>query len=88
MAITVRYQTSTQWASFFEMREFATQQAARHFLDNHLPRDARNIDIWVTELLNEPKQKPTWYSAPTSHHPWWDANKRPFADKFEREETK
>lgn len=88
MAITIRYQINTQWASFFQMREFETQRAANHWLDNHLPKNASNIDIWVTESLNEPRQAPTWYTAPTSHHPWWDANKRPFADRYEREETK
>lgn len=86
MAITIRYQTSTRWASFFEMREFSTQQAARHFLDNHLPKDATNIDIWWdTAGLNEPRQKPTWYREPKLSTKWWDANKRPFADRYDVE---
>lgn len=89
MAITIRYTINTKWSTqIIEIREFETQRHANWFLDHHLPADARNIDIWVSEGLNEPKQKPTWYTAPKSHHPWWDANKRPFSDRYDVEEKR
>lgn len=96
MAITIRYQILTRWASILEMREFATQQAATHFLNHHLPKHATNIDIWIGDGISEPRQKPTWYREPTQSHgtwkykpgEWWEANKRPHADRYEREESR
>jgi hypothetical protein len=85
MAITIRYDVYSKFVKTTEVREFATEQAARWFLNQHLPKDARNIDIFRCEA-DEPRQAPTWYTAPKSHHPWWDANKRPFADRMDKED--
>lgn len=85
MAIVVRYQTSTKWATFFEIREFATKAAAQWFLTHHLPKNAAHIDIW-TETDHGPRQQPTYYTEPKASTKWWDANKRPFSDGYEREE--
>ena len=86
MTIIVRYEIHTKWTVTPEMREFETQRAANWFLDQHLPKDAKNIDIWIEDKT--PRQAPTWYTAPKSHHPWWDANKRPFSDRFDPNEQK
>lgn len=87
MAITIRYDIFGKFVKTTEVRDFLTEQAARYFLDVHLPKDAVNIDIWRHDPT-ETRQAPTWYTAPTSHHPWWDANKKPFADKYDPREDK
>lgn len=87
MAITIRYQIHTQWATIIEMREFFTQSAATTWLNNYLPKDARNIDIWVdSDTAKEPRQDPTWYREPKLSTKWWDANKRPFSDRLDDED--
>ena len=87
MAITIRYQINTKWSTINEMREFATEKAARWFLDHQLPKHACNIDVWWDTVgLNEPRQKPTWYQEPKLSTKWWDANKRPFEDRLDRED--
>jgi len=85
MAITIRYDIIGKFVKTTEVREFATEQAARFFLNIHLPKDASNIDIFRYDA-NEARQTPTWYTAPKSHHPWWDANKRPFTDRMDKED--
>lgn len=84
-SITIRYEIRTRWLVQTEMREFFTKQSAQHFLDNHLPKDARNIDIWFGESAEETRQKPTYYREPRLSTKWWDANKRPFADRYDVE---
>lgn len=85
-SITVRYQVSSKWATWFEMREFATKQAAQHFLNQHLPANATNLDIWVTD--NSPRQEPTWAGKAERRNRWWDENKRPFTDRYTEEDAR
>lgn len=86
-SIVVRYEVHNKWFRVVEMREFNTKQAAQWFLDHQLPKHAKNIDIWFTDN-EERKQKPTWYHEPKLSTKWWDANKRPFEDRYEREEQR
>jgi hypothetical protein len=82
--IIVRYELRSAVSFLPIIYRFKTQMAANNFLDKHLPQDAQNLSIWV-EADEEPRQKPTFAYAPKTYTPWWDANKRPFADRYELE---
>lgn len=87
-SITIRYEIRTKYLVQTEMREFHTKQAAQWFLNHQLPKDATNIDIWFGESAEETRQKPTWYREPKLSTKWWDANKRPFEDRYDIEEQR
>jgi len=85
-SIVIRYEIITRWNSrITEMREFSTKQAAQWFLQQHLPRDAQNLDVWITD--NSPRQEPTFAGKREPRNRWWDENKRPFTDRYTEEDA-
>lgn len=79
--IVVRYELRSAVSFTPIIYRFRTQLAANQHLDN-LPAGATNLTIWV-EADDEPRQQPTYAAAPRTYTPWWDANKRPFRDRYD-----
>ena len=82
MAFIVRYDIITRWSITPVVHAFATEAAAVRFMQDKLPAGAHNVSKYAVSD-DEPRQQPTWYHAPRAKTPWWDANKRPFTDKYE-----
>lgn len=85
-SITIRYEILNRWCRVTEMRVFSTKQAAQWFLQQHLPKDAVNIDVWVED--NSPRQEPTWAGKAEPRNRWWDENKRPYTDRYTEEDAR
>lgn len=52
-------------------QSFQTEAARNQFMTSRMPSDAKSIRYWPTQYV--PKQQTKW----------WDANKRPFADRYD-----
>ena len=78
----VRYELISTTSKTTMLHKFATEAGAKHFLSTALPRNATAIDCW-TEQPEEGRQRPTYGYEERSYHPWWDANKRPFSDRYD-----
>ena len=69
MGIIVRYDILTKTSSQTFLHDFYSQKAAQSFLDRHLPKYARNLDVFF-DLSNEPKQNPTTGYIPRKASAW------------------
>ena len=72
MAYHLAYTVSTATSSTTFQHSFQTEAARNQFYTGKVPGNAKNIRIWP-----RPKYVP---QQPTL---WWDANKRPFADRYD-----
>jgi hypothetical protein len=78
MPAILRYHTVNAVARVCSVYSFATETALHHYAQQHLPADAREIDMWWQD--DAPRQKPTHAidaDAVTNQQAWLDAGGKP-----------
>lgn len=83
MAWIVRYDIITKTSITPVILSFYSKKAADHHEQYNLPQYVRNLCKYEVVDTDEPRQQPTYYHDKRASTKWWDANKRPFTDRYE-----